>query len=109
MRPGTSIRPRLDFSTDSTLRLVVGVAGGDQGDPGDSGECAAAQDEVHRIVADALAEVHQAEHGRAGFLGELAERFQRGADFAVAVGVDPAVHHRCQRVEHQQGDVVRAM
>ena len=45
-------------------------------------------------------------HGRAGVLGELAERFERGADFAVAVGVDPPVHHRRERVEDEHGDVV---
>ena len=50
------MRPRMDFSTDSTLLdFVVGVTCGDQGDAGDSGERAAAEDQVHRVGAEALA------------------------------------------------------
>jgi hypothetical protein len=51
--------------------LVVGVAGGDQGDAGDGGERAGAEDKVDGVNAHALAEVDEADDGRAGFLSEL--------------------------------------
>jgi hypothetical protein len=52
----------LDFSS----------SGGDQGDPGHYAERAAAEDQVHRVAANAFAEVDQAKHG-AWVFGELAE------------------------------------
>ena len=84
------MRPRLDFSTDSTL--LISSSGSRAATRATRATAENARLPRMRLTGSVpmpLPRWTLPTHGGAGVLGELGERLERLADFAVAVGVDP--------------------
>src|SRR6266496_1904432 len=108
VRAGTSMRPRLDFSTDSTL--LPSSSGSRTATSATRATAVNARLPRIRLTGSALSDLPRCTSPTTAAPVSSAIRpsgSQRGADLPVTVGFDPAVHHRGKRIEHQQGNVVR--